>query len=53
MTEDVSSKEILLLGEVIKLAVSIWFVCVDNEQSSSQGQGMEKLIWLVKNRCEQ
>ena len=50
MTENISSKEILLVGEFIKLFVSIWFVCIDNEQSSSQGQGIEKLVWLVKNR---
>lgn len=50
MTENVSSKEILLLGEIIKLVVSIFFVCTDNEPSSSQGQGFEKLVWLVTNR---
>lgn len=50
MTEDVSSKEILLVSEIIKLFVSIWFVCTDNDQSSSQGVGIEKLYWLLTNR---
>ena len=50
MTEDVSSKEILLVGEIIKLVVSVWFICTDTEQTSSQGQGISKLKWLIMNR---
>merc|ERR1711908_80750 len=49
MTEDVSSKEILLLGEVIKLVISIWFVMYDDSPTSAQGQGVEKLIWLLRH----
>ena len=49
MTEDVSSKEILLIGEVIKLFVSIWFVCTDSDTSSAQGSGLSKLYWLLMN----
>ena len=47
MTENVSSKEILLVGEVIKLIVSAVFILFDNEPTSSQGQGFEKIIWLL------
>ena len=52
MIENVSSKEILLIGEIIKLAISVWFVCIDNDQSSSQGQGIQKLVWLITNRYQ-
>ncbi len=39
MTEDVNSKEILLLGEIIKLIISVWFVMYDDAPTSAQGQG--------------
>eukprot|EP01041_Mallomonas_annulata_P011788 gene11788-24702_t len=49
MTENVSSKEILLVGEIIKLFVSTWFIQTDHEISDAQGNGAAKLIWLIKN----
>jgi hypothetical protein len=48
MTEDVSSKEILLVGELIKLVFSTYVVLFGNEQSDAQGFGLEKLIWLIR-----
>lgn len=49
MTENVSSKEILLVGEIIKLFVSVWFVLTDSESTDAQGSGVLKLYWLIKN----
>jgi Nucleotide-sugar transporter len=47
--ENVSSKEILLVSEVIKLVVSAWITVVDTEQSDAVGKGISKLTWLVKH----
>lgn len=49
--EDVSSKEILLVGEIIKVVFSIYVTLTDTDSSNSdaQGQGVSKLIWLVKH----
>lgn len=47
--ETVSSKEVLLVGEVLKLVVSLWCIFHDNEDSDSQGSGVSKIFWLVMN----
>jgi len=49
--EDVSAKEILLVGEVIKIFFSIIMIMreADTAKSDSQGEGIEKLWWLIKN----
>lgn len=49
--EDVSSKEILIVSEIIKIVFSIYMVLnePDSTKSDSQGQGVGKLIWLLKN----
>ena len=47
MTTNVSSKEILLVGEVIKLVVSAVLVIWSTEPSSSKGYGMSKLLWVA------
>ena len=49
MTEDVSSREILLVGEIIKLVLSVWFVNNDDSPTAAQGIGVAKLIWLLNN----
>ena len=49
ITENVSSKEILLVAEMIKMAAAIWFTVTDREKSDAQGQGVDKLIWLIQN----
>lgn len=49
MTEHVSSREILIVGELIKFFVSIYFISNSVEKSSSEGIGVAKLWWLVKN----
>lgn len=46
-TEEVSSKEILLVGECIKFFISAVIVVNSNEPSSSEGQGISKLIWVI------
>ena len=53
MTEDVSSKEILFMGEAIKMVVS-GYLLLDNaetqvEVSSAQGRGTKRLRWLVEH----
>lgn len=48
MTEDVSSKEILLVGELIKLVFSTYVVLSGHEQSDAQGVGLAKLVWLIR-----
>jgi len=48
-TEHVSSREILLAGEFIKLFVSAIIIVNSNEKSSSVGKGMSKLLWVVSN----
>ena len=48
MVEKVSSQEILLVGEILKLAISILLISKDTQPSSSEGEGVHKLIWLLK-----
>ncbi len=49
-TEDVSSKEILLLSEVIKIIIAIYMTLNDSpENSSAMGEGIERLRWLLAN----
>ena len=48
-TENVSSKEVLLMAEIIKIIVSIWLTLTDTEKSDAQGQGVDKLMWLILN----
>ena len=48
-TEQVSSREILLVGELIKLVVSAAIVVNSAEPSSSVGKGTAKLVWVISN----
>jgi UDP-sugar transporter A1/2/3 len=48
-TEAVSSREILLVGELIKFVVSAVIVVNSNEPSSSVGTGLSKLMWVISN----
>jgi UDP-sugar transporter A1/2/3 len=48
-TENVSSKEVLLMAELFKLVIATYLTVTDSEQSDSQGQGINKLIWLIKH----
>jgi UDP-sugar transporter A1/2/3 len=48
-TENVSSKEVLLMAELFKLIIATYLTVTDSEQSDSQGQGINKLIWLIKH----
>lgn len=49
--EDVSSKEILFVSEIIKIVFSIYMIMneKDTTKSDSQGEGVGKLVWLLKN----
>ncbi len=48
--EDVSSKEILFVSEVMKFVISIYLISNDTEsKSDAQGVGLSRLIWLAKN----
>ena len=53
LSEDVSSKEILFMGELIKVVVAGYLTLQNSvtrqEESSAQGIGMNRLIWLVKH----
>jgi len=51
MTENVSPKEILLVGEIIKICIA-GYLLLDNaetraEDTSAQGTGVKRLRWLV------
>jgi UDP-sugar transporter A1/2/3 len=48
-TENVSSKEVLLMAELIKLIVATYLTVTDTEKSDAQGTGLNKLIWLLVN----
>lgn len=48
-TEKVSSKEILLVAELLKIILAIRFILTDKDKTDSQGSGLEKLIWLTMN----
>jgi len=48
-TEDVSSKEILLMAEIIKMIVATYISMTDDSPSDAQGKGFDRLIWLLKN----
>jgi solute carrier family 35 (UDP-sugar transporter), member A1/2/3 len=45
----VSSKEILLMAELIKMVAASWYTITDTEKSDAQGQGIDKLLWLIRN----
>lgn len=48
--ENVSSKEILLVSEIMKLFISIYLIANDTEsKSDAQGTGWSRLWWLAKN----
>jgi|EP01033_Poteriospumella_lacustris_P010348 UDP-sugar transporter A1/2/3 len=48
--ENVSSKEILLVSEIMKLCISIYLIAHDTEsKSDAQGTGWSRLWWLAKN----
>ena len=47
--ERVSSKEILLVGELIKIVVSGWIIISSNEPSDAQGVGATKLLFLLRH----
>lgn len=49
--EDVSSKEILFVSELIKIVFSVYMIMneTDSTKSDSQGEGIGKLMWLLKN----
>ena len=53
MTENVSSREILFVGEVIKVVISTYFTLENartrQESSSAEGVGLKRLQWLVNN----
>lgn len=49
MHENVSSKEILFISEIIKIIVSTYFTLTDTEQTDAQGRGLNKLVWLFNN----
>jgi hypothetical protein len=48
-TEDVSSKEILIVAEILKVLISGYIVFNSTEQSDAQGEGFSKLLWLIRN----
>lgn len=50
MKEKVSSKEILLVSELIKITFAIYFTLTSNERSDAQAySGINRLKWLLSN----
>lgn len=47
ITSAVSSKEILLMAELLKLVFAIWCIFHDTEKTDAQGVGIHKLVWLT------
>jgi UDP-sugar transporter A1/2/3 len=47
--ENVSSKEILIVAEFLKLFISIYMTLNDTDESDAEGKGLAKLGWLLKN----
>jgi solute carrier family 35 (UDP-sugar transporter), member A1/2/3 len=49
--EDVSSKEILIVSELIKIVFSVYMIMneSDSTKSDSQGEGVNKLVWLLQH----
>lgn len=48
-TENVSSKEVLLVAEIIKILTATWFTLNDSEVSDARGEGFNKLVWLISH----
>jgi solute carrier family 35 (UDP-sugar transporter), member A1/2/3 len=48
-TENVSSSEVLLVAEAIKLLIATWLTVTSTENSDAQGTGIDKLKWLLLN----
>lgn len=47
--EHVSSKEVLIVAEFLKLIIAIYMTVNDNSPSDSEGTGLMKLMWLLKH----
>lgn len=47
--ENFSASSVLMVGEIIKLVVSIFMTLADSGTSSAQGSGLKKLWWLMLN----
>lgn len=47
--ENVSSKEILIVAEFLKMIISVYMTLNDTEESDAEGKGLAKLMWLLKN----
>ena len=48
LEEKWTTSSVLLVGEVIKLVVSVFMTLVDKSSSSAEGRGLRKLWWLVR-----
>jgi solute carrier family 35 (UDP-sugar transporter), member A1/2/3 len=46
-TSSISSKEVLLVGELIKIVVSVAVILTSDEPSSSKGAGVNKLLSII------
>lgn len=49
VSENVSSKEILFVAEMLKMIIAAYFAVTDTAYSDSEGTGVHKLLWLIKN----
>jgi UDP-sugar transporter A1/2/3 len=49
LKEPVSSAEVLIVGELMKLIASAWVTTRDTEATDAQGVGAGKLLWLASN----
>lgn len=47
--ENVSAREILIVSEIIKIAFSVYMIFqnADSDKSDAQGEGLDKLRWLI------
>ncbi len=48
-TENVSPSEVLLVAEIFKMVIAIWFTLTDKEKTDAPGRGFSKLKWLAVN----
>jgi len=49
LREEWSEYEVVLMSEMLKMIVAASFMVFDTAESDAQGEGLQKVIWLISN----
>mmetsp|Transcript_1342 Transcript_1342/g.2396 ORF Transcript_1342/g.2396 Transcript_1342/m.2396 type:complete len:358 (+) Transcript_1342:52-1125(+) len=51
-SESIPTEEVVIVSELIKMLVCVWFIYTNVEKTESGGRGMMKLLWLIQHSCK-